>query len=236
MEAEDGHLTDEQVVRFADREAPSVELAAIREHLDICPECRQRLAQFEEAGREFARLHRARQWEVASSSGIQVRHALYTAAALVIAIGVWYAIPSRDTGGIPRADLTPGAVRSVALTDVCSSRLADNGDVVPAVQRQVLAEYGVAGGMASAYEVDYLITPALGGSSDIKNLWPQPYTGSMWNAYVKDALEDRLRGMVCSGELDLASAQRELAGNWIAAYKKHFHTERPLAAHLRSRD
>jgi hypothetical protein len=29
--------------------------------------------------------------------------------------------------------------------------------------------------------------------------------------------------------LDLATAQRELAENWIEAYKKYFHTDRPLA-------
>jgi hypothetical protein len=50
---------------------------------------------------------------------------------------------------------------------------------------------------------------------------------------VKDALEDRLREMVCDGTLDLSEAQREIAGNWIGAYKKYFHTDRPLAEHWR---
>jgi hypothetical protein len=48
---------------------------------------------------------------------------------------------------------------------------------------------------------------------------------------VKDALEDRLREMVCDGNLDLTVAQREIAQNWISAYKKYFHTERPLAGY-----
>jgi hypothetical protein len=48
---------------------------------------------------------------------------------------------------------------------------------------------------------------------------------------VKDALENRLREMVCDGSLDLAEAQREIAGNWIAAYKKYFQTDRPLPEH-----
>jgi hypothetical protein len=61
----------------------------------------------------------------------------------------------------------------------------------------------------------------------------RPYTGSPWNAYVKDALEDHLRGMVCSGQLDLATAQHEIAVNWIAAYKKYFRTRRPLQQHVR---
>jgi hypothetical protein len=41
-------------------------------------------------------------------------------------------------------------------------------------------------------------------------------------------LEDHLRNLVCDGQLDLATAQREIATNWIEAYKKYFHTDRPL--------
>lgn len=48
---------------------------------------------------------------------------------------------------------------------------------------------------------------------------------------MKDALEDRLREMVCDGSLDLMEAQREIATNWIAAYKKYFRTDTPLAEH-----
>jgi hypothetical protein len=33
--------------------------------------------------------------------------------------------------------------------------------------------------------------------------------------------------MVCAGEMDLATAQRELSQDWIAAYKKYFHTDEP---------
>ena len=41
-------------------------------------------------------------------------------------------------------------------------------------------------------------------------------------------LEERLHTLVCSGQVDLATAQRELATDWIGAYKKYFHTARPL--------
>jgi hypothetical protein len=44
---------------------------------------------------------------------------------------------------------------------------------------------------------------------------------------VKDALEDRLRDMVCRGQLDLAEAQRDISTDWIAAYKKYFQTNVP---------
>jgi len=53
----------------------------------------------------------------------------------------------------------------------------------------------------------------------------------LWNAHTKDALEDHLRSMVCNGQLELATAQHEIASNWVAAYKKYFHTRGPLPQH-----
>ncbi|MGB6727402.1 MAG: hypothetical protein WBE74_16040, partial [Terracidiphilus sp.] len=71
------------------------------------------------------------------------------------------------------------------------------------------------------YEVDYLITPGLGGDDDIRNLWPEPYHSATWNSHLKDELEERLHEMVCSDQLDLSVAQNAIASNWIAAYQKY---------------
>jgi hypothetical protein len=38
---------------------------------------------------------------------------------------------------------------------------------------------------------------------------------------VKDVLERKLHNLVCAGKLDLKTAQREIASNWIEAYKKY---------------
>ena len=38
---------------------------------------------------------------------------------------------------------------------------------------------------------------------------------------MKDALERKLHNLVCAGKLDLKTAQREIASNWIEAYKKY---------------
>ncbi len=96
------------------------------------------------------------------------------------------------------------------------------------IQKAVFHEYGMDTAPAREYEVDHLITPALGGTDDIRNLWPEPYTSTEWNAYVKDELEDHLHNLVCGGKLDLATAQRDMASNWILAYKKYFHADQPL--------
>ncbi len=129
---------------------------------------------------------------------------------------------------VPNARLTPGATVLTGRQDVCSTPAPKNRIVPVSLRKQVLDEYGVGNAEPRAYEVDYLITPALGGADDIRNLWPQSYAGNGWNARVKDALEDRMHEMVCEGQLDLTTAQREISADWIAAYKKYFHTDRPL--------
>jgi hypothetical protein len=121
-------------------------------------------------------------------------------------------------------------VRTVNASDVCVARTEKNEvRAIPAsVREEVFREYGMSAARPQNFEVDFLITPELGGSSDIRNLWPEPYRAPVWNAHVKDQLEDRLRDMVCNGEIDLGTAQRDISTDWIVAYKKYFHTDRPL--------
>jgi hypothetical protein len=130
----------------------------------------------------------------------------------------------------PSRNLTPGAIRQVSLREVCSEAADEPSARVISVseQQQVFQEYGMDGAPAKDYEVDFLITPQLGGSNDIHNLWPEPIYSTVWNAHAKDELEDRLHEMVCEGKLDLRTAQRDISQDWIRAYKKYFHTDKPL--------
>jgi hypothetical protein len=83
-------------------------------------------------------------------------------------------------------------------------------------KRASLAAYGDAGPLHD-YEYDHLVPLELGGApNDPRNLWPEP--GRTPNP--KDELERRLREMVCAGEMPLASAQREIAGNWVRLYRR----------------
>jgi hypothetical protein len=130
----------------------------------------------------------------------------------------------------PDPSFTPGLTRAVSLTDLCSVGHDEVVRTVPAaLQQRVLHEYGISSESPADFEVDYLITPGLGGADDLRNLWPQPHAHTVWNSYVKDQLEDRLHGMVCDGKLSLTVAQQEIAVDWIAAYKKYFHAEQPIA-------
>jgi hypothetical protein len=101
--------------------------------------------------------------------------------------------------------------------------------MVPAsVRRRVFQEYQLTDRQLQGYELDYLISPQLGGTDDIRNLWPEPEAVSEWNMRVKDALEDRLHQLVCQGTINLSTAQQDLATDWISAYKRYFHTDRPI--------
>lgn len=134
------------------------------------------------------------------------------------------------TPPMPNRRLTPGATRAVRTADVCVDEYHNEARLVPAsIRREVFTEYGMAGAQPKDYELDYLITPELGGSDDIRNLWPEPYSSTAWNARVKDALEDRLHELVCEGKLDLPTAQHDIATDWISAYKKYFRTQKPLS-------
>ena len=129
----------------------------------------------------------------------------------------------------PDRQLTPGAARRITTGEVCKVRLSDDTRLLPAsLQRQVLQEYGVRGAASKDYELDYLISPQLGGTDDIRNLWPEPASAVTWNLRDKDALEGRLHELVCQGKLNLATAQSDLATDWISAYKHYFHTDRPI--------
>jgi hypothetical protein len=147
-----------------------------------------------------------------------------------------FLVPSGKSGlpslsGLARREpdrrLTPGAARAVSTSEVCRAHYSDDTHMLPAaIRERVFQEYGVKG-QQSKYEVDYLISPQLGGTDDIRNLWPEPEAVPDWNVRAKDELEDRLRQMVCDGTIELSTAQRDLSTDWIAAYKRYFRTDKP---------
>lgn len=135
---------------------------------------------------------------------------------------------------LPDQSLTPGATRPVSIGEICS--LAHDQVVRPVsevLQEKVFQEYGLRDVRVENYEVDYLISPGLGGADDIRNLWPEPRYNTTWNSFVKDQLEDYLHESVCRGKISLPEAQKDVANDWISAYKKYFRTEAPVGVSSR---
>jgi hypothetical protein len=192
---------------------------------------------------ELSSEHQANSWRRLFNPASVARGAAFISAAVFIAIVAGSIFVHRPTprepnsviaafeGGVrPDRSLTPGATRRVAaISDVCSMAHEEVvREVSTSLRQEVFQRYGIVNAHASDYEIDYLIAPGLGGVEALRNLWPEPYASQTWNAHVKDDLEERLHEMVCNGELDLSAAQSDIATDWIAAYKKYFHTDRPL--------
>jgi hypothetical protein len=239
------HIPDEELTLAIDDELGAARAAEVQAHLSVCPACSARRHELELAMASFMRMkdHPA----IPSADGPAARLRAEMArplpygrgsvlfpsmAAIAIAAVMWLSGRHASAGPLPNARLTPGATRLISRDQVCVVPPEDDDRTVPVeLAHRVFLEYRIAKPEPGAYEVDFLISPTLGGADDIRNLWPQPYAGGVWNSRVKDALEDHLRRMVCEGRVDLATAQQEISADWIAAYRKYFRTNRPLAAH-----
>ena len=135
---------------------------------------------------------------------------------------------------LPDPKLTPGDVLEVRVRDIAVPGYSKKvRNVTASTKKKAYEEYGITHREKGEYEVDHLISLQLGGSNSLKNLWPQSYQTQPWNAYIKDAVENELHARVVDGSMDLKTAQRMIATNWIAAYQQLFHTKLPLAKHLR---
>jgi len=122
----------------------------------------------------------------------------------------------------PDPKLTPGDVFTEATKeDVCTPGWArEHRHVTDADRARVYAEYldsqrtcACIDGSPSCCEVDHLIPLELGGSNDLRNLWPQPDLPKPGDAE-KDQLENTLHRLVCKGTLSLADAQKCIATDW----------------------
>ena len=135
------------------------------------------------------------------------------------AAGARPATTTRTPGiAYPDPSLTPGDTLPVTATQVCNPGYAARVRAVSAdTKRMVYAEYHIASHPAGAYEVDHLIALELGGSNDIKNLWPEP-AAPRPGFHEKDQLENTLHALVCDGRMALSQSQHELASDWYAAY------------------
>ena len=135
----------------------------------------------------------------------------------------------------PDAHCTPGALNP-AVTQanldqtVCrlggyTGSIRPPEDVTEPEKRAAMAAYSNTGDVG-AMEFDHSVPLSLGGAvNDARNLWPEVnYPGVSPDSYYqnpKDRLEDVLAHDVCSGEVLLGAAQRAIATNWVAAYRRY---------------
>jgi len=153
---------------------------------------------------------------------------LFTAA--VLFAGLAYA------SDLPDLNKTPGVVRpGLTKAKICSIKWGkDERHVTQKMKDEVFAAYGFSGNDDPKCipkgnrrcEIDHLISRELGGADDIKNLWPQPYGTTPWNAQLKDNLENKLHKEMCAGKISLKKARDMLVNDWRIAYKKYYGTSK----------
>ncbi len=260
MMREQEHAGDPDLIRSIDHELPPRQQAALDTHLAQCASCCMRLEDLrtastaasetytsraapERAADSRARLEFALRaaasegpapWRIrlgAAVAGSPLRIVLAAAAAVVVLVVARpFSQPVLLSSSLPVPTLTPGAVSDMTAADLCGgarpSRL-----VTSAAREQVLRDYQMDDVSEDRYELDALVTPELGGTTEAGNLWPQRYDLPVWNARVKDQLERLLPELVCRREVELSQAQRDIATDWIAAYKKYFNSNVPLRVH-----
>ena len=126
-------------------------------------------------------------------------------------------------GVLPDPNCTPGEIDPGVNQDNIQQTICVSGytkTVRPSVtytnklKVQQIIDYGYLDKNMKDYEEDHLISLELGGAaSDPKNLWPEP--GASPNP--KDKIENLCHEKICSGQISLTNAQKEIATNWQTA-------------------
>ena len=123
-------------------------------------------------------------------------------------------------GILPDPKCTPGAADPSVTQDNIDSTICVSGytktvrppvSVTEPQKLESMKAYGF-DDSPSNYEFDHLIPLEVGGApDDMRNLWPEPHPSS----FDKDRFENYLHEQVCSGAMDLRTAQNEIASNWF---------------------
>lgn len=145
--------------------------------------------------------------------------------ALVGLLALLVAFPALADDPRPDPTLTPGAWKSppTPLPDLCRPGYTNTvRRVTEKAKQRVYRSYHIdpAGATKRGYRIDHLVPLGLDGTNEDRNLWPE--TGSQ----KKDALEDRLRRLVCTGAISLQAAQWAISSDWVAAYDRYFPANR----------
>ena len=151
--------------------------------------------------------------------------------AMGLGVAAWLVLVG-DSGSLPNPRLTPGAINSAVTEETIDATICVRGwtrtvrppaDYTEALKRRQIREYGYGDRRLRSYEEDHLIPMDLGGSpDDPRNLWPEPrQAADGWDADRKDELEALMVRLVCEHRVPLREAQRAIATDWIAAYRRY---------------
>lgn len=120
----------------------------------------------------------------------------------------------------PNVNLTPGAILTMDSGFICTPGTAEKLRNVPdSLKKKVFAEYNLAYPTKKDYEVDHFIPLELGGSNDIKNLWPES-ASPVPGYHEKNKVENYLHKLLCNYTINMSTAQEMIRKDWVAVYNQ----------------
>jgi hypothetical protein len=122
--------------------------------------------------------------------------------------------------GLPDRACTPGAVLvGLDVKRLCAPGYVQHAHHVTTASKQfAYGEYGFASPTTAGYKLDLLVPRGLGGSNLRANLWPASLRPPGF--VEKETLSNYLHSRVCGHKLDLTTAQKEIATDWLTAYRR----------------
>jgi hypothetical protein len=148
---------------------------------------------------------------------------LYNLPVVALVLFVSTAAGAQQAAIIPDPTLTPGAVRTTDVAQICANGTVGLRHWSRERDNQIMLEYGLRPGPHPDFEMDHLIPLGIGGSDDDHSLWPEPRRTiePVWNAEAKDRLDWKLRELVCDGSLDVRVAQQAIRYDWTETHRKY---------------
>lgn len=127
-----------------------------------------------------------------------------------LALPIFYLSPGDTIPGVTRDRICPEATILVM-------------PMPEGLRNEVIRRYGLNQFPDSKdqYVVDQVVPTELGGTYDVKNLFPHAYANRRYTLVHKTFLEHTLHTLYCAGTVDLETAQQALIKNWVAAYEKY---------------
>lgn len=129
------------------------------------------------------------------------------------------ASPAMPDPKLTPGDADPRVTQATIDKTICVHGYTATVRSVPESERKEVFERYHVTDEPGKYEVDHLISLELGGTNDIKNLWPEPYAPKP-GAHEKDVVETNLHKQICNHKISISAAQSIITRDWYAYYKE----------------
>lgn len=129
-------------------------------------------------------------------------------------------LPPDSTPGAINPNVTQATIDQTICVSGWTKTIRPPASYTNKLKLQQMKALGLTG-KPSDFEEDHEISLEIGGHpTDPKNLWPEHWA-EPWGAHRKDAVETKLKHLVCNHTITLAEAQSAITTNWMAAYLKY---------------